>query len=44
MNVTEGTPSAGNLLVARTRVVAARARLATPSDNTAGKTDGNDRQ
>ncbi|MGW6745450.1 hypothetical protein [Streptomyces sp. NBC_00872] len=35
-------PSGGGLLVARAKVTAARARMSTPSDTTAGKSDGND--
>ncbi|MEU0739292.1 hypothetical protein [Streptomyces sp. NPDC006134] len=35
------TPSS-DLLVAREKVTAARARMFVPSDNTGGKSDGND--
>ncbi|MFF9346664.1 hypothetical protein [Streptomyces sp. NPDC014734] len=37
-----GPETSGSLLVARSRVKAARARMFVPSDNTAGKSDGND--
>ncbi|MEV0040067.1 hypothetical protein [Streptomyces sp. NPDC050804] len=39
---TNPAPSGGGLLVARSKVTAARARMSTPSDNTGGRTDIND--
>jgi hypothetical protein len=36
------TTSGDDLLVATGQVTAARSRMAIPSDNTAGKSDGND--
>ncbi|MFE7615267.1 hypothetical protein [Streptomyces sp. NPDC057496] len=35
-------PESSALLVSRDQVTAARARMFVPSDNTAGKSDGND--
>ncbi|MFE1773772.1 hypothetical protein ACIGT4_26080 [Streptomyces sioyaensis] len=45
MAVTQVTGTAGkgdDLLVAKKKVAAARSRMETPSDTTAGKSDGND--
>ncbi|MFF9481361.1 hypothetical protein [Streptomyces sp. NPDC014733] len=39
---TQPTTGSSDLLVARAKVTAARARLHVPSDLTAGKSDGND--
>ncbi|WP_328377077.1 hypothetical protein OHB13_12045 [Streptomyces sp. NBC_00440] len=36
------TPESSDLLISREQVTAARARMFVPSDNTAGKSDGND--
>ncbi|WP_158558535.1 MULTISPECIES: hypothetical protein [unclassified Streptomyces] len=36
------TTESSELLVSREQVTAARARMFVPSDNTAGKSDGND--
>lgn len=40
----EATPASGasDLLVAKAKVTAARARTSTPSDNTGGRSDQND--
>jgi hypothetical protein len=42
MESTPQTTSGSDLLVARGKVTAARARAATPSDNTGGRSDSND--